>query len=55
MNMHNEPATPRPGARPVVDLVWRSPGRTEPDELDRILTNLEPAQLRPDVDEDGWE
>jgi len=24
---------------PVVDLTWRSPDRTEPDELDRLITD----------------
>ena len=30
---------PREARVPVVDLTWRSPDRTEPDELDRIITD----------------
>ena len=30
---------PREPAALVVDLTWRGPDRTEPDELDRIITD----------------
>ena len=38
--MHQPPNDqPREPAVPVVDLTWRHPDRTEPDELDRLITD----------------
>jgi hypothetical protein len=36
--MHTPPEDPA-DPRAVVDLTWRDPERTEPDELDRIITD----------------